>query len=125
VRFIIRWLISAIAICVAVSLVTGVEIGGGALPFFIGLAVVLGLVNALVRPLFRWFACGYVLPALVLFSLVINGLGLWFASVAAVNWFNTDFLIRDFWAAVAAAAIVSLVTAVLSWPIENYKPTRY
>jgi putative membrane protein len=125
VRFFVRWLISAIALFVAAKTVTGIEIGAGAMPVFTGVAVVLGLVNALIRPLFRWFSCGYVIPALALFSLVINGLGLWFASVVAVNWFSAEFLVHDFWAAVLAAAMVSFVTVILSWPIEDNRPTRY
>jgi uncharacterized membrane protein YvlD (DUF360 family) len=69
----IRWLILAVAIAIAVALVSGINVHGG-VGGYILVAAVLGLVNALIRPIVRLFSKPITFMTLGLFSLVINGL---------------------------------------------------
>ena len=77
------------------------------------MAVVLGLVNALVRPLLKILTCPLILLTLGLFTLVINGLTLWI-SAAIASLLGIGFHIDSFWAAFLGALVVSIVTVVLS-----------
>ena len=49
------------------------------------MAIILGLVNAIVRPLLKLMSCPLIILTLGLFVLVINGLTLWMASAIAVR----------------------------------------
>jgi putative membrane protein len=77
-------------------------------------AVILGLVNALVRPVLKLLSCGLIILTLGLFTLAINGLTLWLSSSIAVNWFHVGFYVRGFWAAFWGALIVSIATVIMS-----------
>ena len=78
------------------------------------MAIILGLVNAIVRPILKLLTCPLILLTLGLFVLVINGITLWLASAIARNWFDLGFYIDGFWSALLGAAIVSVITVVLS-----------
>jgi putative membrane protein len=78
------------------------------------MAVILGLVNAIVRPLLKLLTCPLILLTLGLFVLVINGVTLLLASSIAVNWFDVGFYVDGFWPAFLGALIVSIVTVILS-----------
>jgi len=113
-KLLIRWVISALALFVAVWLVPGITVEADGWVIYAVMAVILGLVNAIVRPLLKLLTCPLILLTLGLFVLVINGVTLWLASSIAVNWFNVGFYVRDFWSAFLGALIVSIVTVVLS-----------
>jgi putative membrane protein len=83
------------------------------------MAVILGLVNAIVRPLLKLLACPLIVLTLGLFVLVINGVTLGLASVIAVNWFHVGFYVHDFWSALLGALIVSVVTVILSMLVRE------
>ena len=91
-RFLIRWLIGAIAVAAAVYFVPGISIVGekGWL-VVMGMALILGLVNAFIRPLLTILSCGFIVLTLGLFMLVVNGLSFFFASQIAQNWFGIGF----------------------------------
>jgi putative membrane protein len=113
-RLLIRWLIAALALVLAAWIVPGIEVENNAWWVFAVMAVVLGLVNALIRPVLTLLSCGLIILTLGLFSLVINGLTLWLSSSIAVNWFHVGFYVRGFWAAFWGALIVSIATVILS-----------
>ena len=72
-RLIIRWLITAVALMIAVYLVPGIDIIGTEWAFAVAvMAVMLGLVNALIRPIMKLLSCGLIILTLGLFTLVIN-----------------------------------------------------
>jgi putative membrane protein len=87
------------------------------------MAVVLGLVNALVRPLLNILSCGLIILTLGLFVLVVNALTLLIASSIAVHWFHVGFVVHGFWAAFWGALIVSVATVILS-AVFNDKPAK-
>ena len=119
-KLLIRWVISALALFAAAWLVPGIRVEGTAWVAFAVMAVILGLVNAIVRPLLKFLTC-----PLGLFVLVVNGLTLWLASSVAVNWFNVGFYVDGFWPAFLGALIVSVVTVILSALVREDDPSRH
>lgn len=98
-----RWLISALGLLAAAYLVPGIEISG----FYIALivAVVLGLVNAVIRPVLIILTLPINILTLGLFTFVINGLLFWFVAS-----FIEGFSVTGFWAAFFGAVVVSIVS---------------
>ncbi len=113
-KLLIRWLVAALALFLAAWIVPGIEVQPNAWWVFAAMAVVLGLVNAVIRPVLKFLSCGLIILTLGLFSLVINALTLWLASSIAVKWFHVGFYVHGFWAAFWGALIVSIATVILS-----------
>lgn len=113
-KLLIRWVIVAFSLFVAAWLVPGIRVEGNAWLIYAVMAVILGLINAVVRPILTLLTCSLVIFTLGLFVLVINALTLWLASSIAVNWFNVGFYIDGFWPAFLGALIVSIVSVILS-----------
>src|SRR6185503_14817076 len=84
IRFLLRLVITACSLWVAVRFVPGITWTGGALGL-LGVAVVFGLVNALVRPLLAMLTCPLVILTLGLFLLVLNALMLWLTAALSVE----------------------------------------
>jgi putative membrane protein len=114
VKLLIRWVILSISLLVAAWLVPGIRVREDAWTVYAGMAVILGLVNAVVRPLLKLLSCPLIIVTLGLFVLVINGLALWLASKIAVNLFGVGFYVAGFWSAFLGALIVSLVSVILN-----------
>ena len=113
-KLLIRWIIAAFSLFVAAWLVPGIRVEGNAWLIFTVMAVILGLVNAVIRPILALLTCSLIILTLGLFVLVINAVSLWLASAIAVNWFGVGFYVDGFWAAFLGALIVSIVTVILS-----------
>jgi putative membrane protein len=113
-KLLIRWIIAAFSLFVAAWLVPGIRVEGNAWLIFTVMAVILGLVNAVIRPVLALLTCSLIILTLGLFVLVINAVTLWLASAIAVNWFHVGFYVDGFWAAFLGALIVSIVTVILS-----------
>ena len=118
-KLLIRWAIVAFSLFVAAWLVPGIRVEGNAWLIFTVMAVILGLVNAIVRPILTLLTCSLVILTLGLFLLVINALTLWLASAIAVNWFHVGFYVDGFWAAFLGSLIVSIVSVILSAIIKE------
>ena len=124
-RLLLRWIITSIALVAAVFLVPGITVEGNAY-IAIGItAVVLGLVNAFVRPILQIAACGLIVLTMGLILPFINGLTLWLASYISSEWFGVGFFVDGFWPAFWGAIIVSVVSFVLSVlaPDEERRPS--
>ncbi|MDH4211517.1 MAG: phage holin family protein [candidate division WOR-3 bacterium] len=113
-KLLIRWIIAAFSLFVAAWLVPGIRVEGNAWLIFTVMAVILGFVNAVIRPILALLTCSLIILTLGLFVLVINALTLWLASAIAVNWFGVGFYVDGFWSAFLGALIVSIVTVILS-----------
>ena len=112
-KILVRWAIVALALFIAAWLVPGIRVSGTAWMAYALMAVVLALVNALVRPLLTLLTCPLVLLTLGVFTLVINGVTLWLSAKIA-NMLGIGFYVDGFWAAFLGALIVSIVTVILS-----------
>ena len=106
--FLTRLVVAALGLWLASALVPGIEVGGGWT--LIGAALLLGLVNAVVRPVLVVLTLPFTILTLGLFLLVINAgmLGL----VAAMF---ERFTIAGFWSALLGAVIVSVTSWLASW----------
>ncbi len=118
-KLLIRWIIIAIALFIAAWLVPGIRVEQSGWTVYAATAVILGFVNAIVRPLLLLLTCPAVILTLGLFVLVINAVSLKIASSIAVNWFHVGFYVDSFGAAFLGALIVSLVSVVLSAAVKD------
>jgi putative membrane protein len=114
-NILIRWLITALAVVAATWLVPGIDVTGanGWLTVII-MAAVLGLINAIIRPILALLSCGCIVVTLGLFMLVINTFTFWLASYITSAWFNLGFSVENLWAAFLGALVVSVVSFLLS-----------
>lgn len=125
-NLLIRWIITSLSLFVAAWLVPGIRVAPEGWTIFAVMAIILGLVNAIIRPILKLLSCPLIILTLGLFVLVINGLTLWLASSIAVRWFHVGFYVDGFWAAFLGALIVSLVSVVLTalFGEEKQRPER-
>lgn len=106
-QIIVVWLTTAAAIGIAAALIPSVEVDGG---FFalLGIAVVFGLVNALIGPLLRIISLPLTMVTLGLFALVING------ALLAITAGLTDALdVGGIFPTILAALLISVLTGIL------------
>jgi len=96
--FIVRWIINTLAVMLAAYLVPGVSVTN----FWAALitALVMGLINAIVRPLVLILTLPVNILTLGLFTLVINALMFWLASAIVPG-----FYVAGFWPAFGGALI--------------------
>ena len=117
-RLAVAWAINAAALWVADALWDGVRIHGWA-AFLIG-AAVLGVVNAIVKPLLTILTLPLIILTLGFFYLVIN-----IAMVALAEWIAPDFSIDGFWAYVGTVVVVWAVNWIggqILGDLENRRP---
>ena len=101
--FFFRLLISALGLYAASEMVRGFHIAG--LGSLIIAALLLGIVNAIVRPLLIILTLPLTLVTLGLFLLIVNGI-----SLGLVAWLMPSVTVAGLWSATLAAAIVSLTS---------------
>ena len=101
-------LITMLGLYLASSLLPGVSISG--VGTFLLSAILLGIVNACVRPIAFVLTLPITIVTLGLFLLVLNAA--MFGLVAALM---SDFVVSGFWSALFGALIVSLTSTVASW----------
>ena len=112
-KLLIRWVIASLALFVAALLVPGIRVEGTAWIVYAAVAVILGLINAVVRPFLKLLTCPLIMLTLGLFVLVINGVALALSAWIA-NQLSIGFYVDGFWSALFGALIVSIVTVILS-----------
>ncbi len=114
-RFLIRWAITAGAVAVAAWLVPGIYVDEPHRIWAVLLvALVLGLVNAFIRPIVALLSCGCIVLTLGLFTLVINALMLLLAEWVTVELLGLGFHVDGFWNALLGSVIISIVSFVAS-----------
>ncbi|NOT06255.1 MAG: phage holin family protein [Anaerolineales bacterium] len=111
-KFFLRWAINAIALYVAVQFVTGVDYQGS-WTGLVWLALIIGLLNALVRPVLKLLAFPLIILTLGLFTVVINTIVLMLTSSIGQA-FNLGLTVDGFWSALLGSIVISLVSVVLS-----------
>jgi len=113
-KFIIHLAINAIALYLAVLILPGIDLRDSYLSI-LWLALIFGLVNALVRPLLQFLTCGLILLTLGLFTLVINAFMFYLTAVIGQS-FNIGLLIHDpvWWNSFLGALVVSIVSVIMT-----------
>ncbi|MDR3035736.1 MAG: phage holin family protein [Kitasatospora sp.] len=121
-NFVIKTLVNAAAIWVAAWIVTGITLSGDdwqhkALTV-IGVALVFGVINFLIKPLVKLFSLPLFFLTLGLITFVINALMLWLTSWASDK-LTLDFHVEGFWSALLGALIISLVSWGLNLALKE------
>ena len=129
VRFLLRLVANAAALAVATWLLAGIRLTasgtGDKVLVLLVVALIFGVVNAVVKPVFTAVTACVVLLTLGLFLLVINALMLlltsWVEGLIGIGWY-----VDGFWTALLGAIIVSVVSFVLNafLPDRNQAPRR-
>ncbi len=108
-RILVKLLVNAFAVMVAAYVLPGVRLEG----YFAAMvvAVVLGVLNSVVKPLLHLFALPITILTLGLFSLVINA-----AVIMLADFLVRGFSVDGFWWALGFSLVLSLVSSLLnSW----------
>lgn len=116
-RLLIRWAISAVSLFLAAWLVPGIYVERERWVVYAVMAAILGLINAVVRPVLKLLSCPLIILTLGLFTLVINGFTLWLASTIAQRW--VGFIVDGFWPAFLGGLIVSIVSTILTALVKD------
>jgi putative membrane protein len=118
-KFILRWLINAIALYLAVLILPGIDLKSGIVSV-IWLALIFGFVNALFRPLLKFLTCPLIMLTLGLFTVVINTFLFWLTSVIGQS-FGLALTISDpvWWNAFLGGLVVSLVSVVMTLILKD------
>jgi putative membrane protein len=124
-KYVIHTVVTAVALAVAAWLVHGIIVGAYTLPghvisnskvekgvTLVAVAVIVGLVNAIIKPVIKTLGCGLYVLTLGLAAIIVNGLLLWLVSYIAGD-LNLPFHITGFVPAVEGALIVGIVSWVL------------
>jgi putative membrane protein len=120
INFLIRVGINAVALWVAALVVSGVNLAedqvstGRKILTIVLVALVFGLVNAVIKPIAKFFSFPFIILTLGLFTFVVNAFMLqiteWISDAVGLSFTIDDF----FWDAVLAAIVITLVSWVLS-----------
>ncbi|MCL4514845.1 MAG: phage holin family protein [Firmicutes bacterium] len=109
-KLLVRWLIVALAIFIVPYIVPGISVDSFQAALIA--ALVLGIVNVVIRPVLVILSLPVEILTLGLFTFVINALML---SLAAR--FVAGFNIAGFWQAILGSIVISIVNSVLNWLI--------
>ncbi len=109
-NLLIRLVINAVALWVADYLIEGIQltsdIGGLLL-----VAVIFGLINALIKPVIDFFTCPFYVITLGLFTFIVNALMLMLTSTLSGA---ERFQVADFWSALLGGIVIGIVSMLLS-----------
>ncbi|MBM0238980.1 phage holin family protein [Micromonospora sp. ATA32] len=119
--FLIRLAITAVALWVTTLIVPGVHVGGrsggNTVLTLIVVALIFGVVNAVLKPVIKAVGCVFYVLTLGLFALVVNAL-LFLLTDWIARGLDLPFRVDGFWAAFWGA----IVMAVVSWLISVVVP---
>lgn len=122
-RFLIKFVVSFFALGFTAAIVRGIDIVGTSTTdraIALGLAaLVLGLLNAVIRPVLVFLTLPITILTLGLFIFVLNGLLIW-----ATSKFVTGFEVRSFGAAVLGAILMTVISFILNHLIKEPKERR-
>jgi putative membrane protein len=105
--FLIRWAVTTVAVFAAEKLVPGIDCSSaGAL---LGASLLLGIINAFVRPVLLLLSIPFIIVTMGLFILVVNALLLLFVGQVVPS-----FNVEGFWSAFFGSIVISIVSWILS-----------
>ncbi|HYT64902.1 MAG TPA: phage holin family protein [Vicinamibacterales bacterium] len=113
-RFLLRLLLNGVAVFLAATFIPGIRVSGPGAALVAG--VILGLVNAIIRPVLLLLTLPFTILTLGLFIFVVNAICL-----ALVAWFVPGFTLSGFGAAFIGAIVISLVSWLLNAMLVDKK----
>lgn len=111
VAFVVRWLITAVAVWIAAELIGGIHLEGWKSTLLV--ALILGLLNAYIKPLLVLFGLPALIMTLGLFLVIINTALLGLTAWIAGKFDSIHFAIDGFWDAFWGAIIISIVSFLI------------
>ena len=118
----IRLVITAVSLWIATLLIGGITLNTTSVPGKIGtllaVAVIFGIVNAVLRPIIKTIGCGLYVLTLGLIALVVNGLLFLLVSWIADK-LSLPFHVDHFW---PSAVLGALVVGIVSWVLNMLVP---
>ena len=124
-RFVLRVLITAVAMLVATWLLPGIEVTAGTtwhkVATLVVVALIFGVINAVLKPIIKSIGCAFYVLTLGLAAIIVNGLLLWLTSWVAYDKLHQPFHVTGFVAAVEGALIVGVVSWVLDRIVGDEK----
>ena len=124
-RVVIRVLITACALFLATALVPGIELRAGSAGSRVGtlivVALIFGIVNAVLKPIVKTVGCLFYVLTLGLIAFVVNALLLWLTSWVAGK-LSLPFHITGFWPAFWGAIIIGVVGWLLNLALGEDRP---
>ena len=116
-QLLLIWFLNALALLTVAYVLPGVTIDGYGAALIA--ALILGLINTLIRPLLVLLTLPVTVVTLGFFILVINGLLFWFAGTILKG-----FEVSGFWTGVLGALLYSFISSVLSMLVFDRKPQQ-
>jgi len=113
INFLIRLSINALALAAAAWLIDGIQLSGGFWDILV-VALVFGLLNAVLKPILMLFSLPFLIVTLGLFALVVNAVMLLITAELL-----DDFAVAGFWTAVLGSVVISLVTMLLGGVLKD------
>jgi putative membrane protein len=111
IRLLSIWLINSLAIYGTAALLPGITIKNFKTALLA--SIVLGLLNAVLRPILSFFSFPLIFITLGLFTLVINGVVLWISAEIL-----DGFEVRGIWTAILGAVIISIFSGIMGWMLD-------
>ena len=109
-KLLFRWIIASAALFAAAYLVPGIRVEDPrAWTIYVVMALVLGLVNAFLRPLLKILSCPLIILTLGFFVLIVNGVSFLIAARIAEA-MGIGFYVDGYWPAFLGALVVSVIT---------------
>jgi putative membrane protein len=119
---IIRLVITAVSLWIATLLISGIQLTSdswlGRIGTLLAVAVIFGLVNAILRPIIKVIGCGLYVLTLGLIAIVVNGLLFMLTSWIA-DQFDLPFHVDNFW---PSAVLGALLVGLVSWLLNMLVP---
>jgi putative membrane protein len=124
-KILLRVLVAAAALGVAAWLVPGIVLTGhdtvAKVLTLLIVAVIFGVINAVLKPIIKTVGCAFYLLTLGLVAILVNGLLLWLTSYVVYNKLHEPFHVTGFVAAVEGALIVGVVSWLLHLAVGDEK----
>lgn len=111
--FFATWLVTSIATAAAIALVPGISAVGGSYMGPIMCALVLALVNAIIKPVVEFLSLPLTILTLGVFYLVVNALMLELAGSISVGLFGSGIQIDSFGAAFIGSIVISIASMIV------------
>jgi putative membrane protein len=108
-NFLLRLIANAVALAATAAILPGIHIQNDRIGTLLLIALIFGIVNAVLKPIIVIMSCPLIILTLGLFAIAINGIMLLITAAIAGNRFTID----GFWWAVLGGLIVGVISSVL------------
>jgi putative membrane protein len=112
-KLLVRWAASALAVWAATGLIPGIKVHGGAWSYF-WVALLFSLINVTIGSILKVLTLPAVLLSMGLFIVVINA-----AMLELTARWSTSLTIDNFWSALFAALVISIVSGLLNRTVKR------